>query len=112
MSMIPKDEIWPFRPGWHKAFVADSKKARKIAGWKGCRKHATYYYPNGQIVQDVLVPARLRRRACKVMGLPAPSKSPGRVTAGKRSGQIAVARGLLKKGTEVQIAIDFPMVGT
>jgi len=112
MSTIPKDEIWFLSRGRYKAFVADPKKARKIAAWKGCRKHATYYYPNGQIVQDILVPARRYRRACKVMGLPVAPKSPGRVAAGKKSGRTAVERGLLKKGTEVLIPIDSPMVGT
>ncbi|MCK4548249.1 MAG: hypothetical protein KAW17_12510 [Candidatus Eisenbacteria sp.] len=112
MSLIPKDDIWPFRPGVFKVFVADPRKSKKIAGWKGCRKHATYVFPDGQVVIDVLVPARLYRRAREVMGLPALRKSPGRVAAGRRSGKAAAARGVLKKGTDRQKTIDFPMVGT
>ncbi len=110
MSLIPEDDIWKFGPGVYKAFVADPEKSRKIAGWKGCRKHASYHYPGGQVIVDILVPARLYRRAREVMGFPPQQKSPGRVAAGKKSGKAAAVRGVLKRGTDRQETIDFPMV--
>ncbi len=112
MSMILEDEIWLFVPGWYKAFVMDPGKSRKIAGWKGCRKHATYLFPDGQVVIDILVPARLYRRARRVMGLPALRKSPGRVAAGKKTSSAVAARGRPNRGTDPQEVIDFPMVTT
>ena len=95
-----KGQIWPYEPGRHprvyKVYTDDLNIAAKIAGWKGCRYHATYYHPDGRVVRDVLVPAALYKRACELLGVPARAKNPNRVRAGKKAGAAALARGQLK----------------
>jgi len=97
-----KGEIWPVEPGRHpkiyKVYSDDLEIAAKIAAWKGCRYHATYYYPDKRVIRDVLIPAALYKRACEVLGVPARPKNQNRVRAGKKAGTAAVARGQLRRG--------------
>jgi len=92
-----KSEIWRFGPDCFKVYTEDLAAAAKIAGWKGCRFHASYFFPDGRFVRDILIPRKLYKRAAALLGLPLPRRNPNRVRAGKKAGAAALARGQLRR---------------
>jgi len=81
-------EIWGFSPGILKLYTEDMGGARRIAAWKGCRFHATYHYPDGRVIKDVLLPSGFRSRAVSLLRSRASEKC-GKSDDAKRRNAVA-----------------------
>lgn len=62
-------EIWHFQDGKFVVHCRKLKHARKIESWAGCVYFNWYYYPDGHMEIDVIVPRKWVRRAAKVIGV-------------------------------------------
>ena len=87
MAKSEKGEVWrwSYYPPEFKVWVSPDFRATRarIEGWKKTVKSATYFYPNGAITWDYILPARYYNRIAKLIGTPIRKKDPGRVAAGK-----------------------------
>ena len=54
-----------------------------VSRWKKIEMFGTYFKRDGDIGRSFLFPSNIYNRIAKIMGLPAKSKSKGRVRAGK-----------------------------
>lgn len=64
-----ENEIWRWFGDEFKAYCADNKDYRKIMTWKGTRHGSTYYFPDGEIRHDVIIPYELFNRTAELLGL-------------------------------------------
>ncbi len=62
---------WDYTGDWYKVHCCCPSDCKKIARWGGCFRDARYFFPDGRIEWDVVVPAKLRNRAEKVVASPA-----------------------------------------
>ena len=80
-------EIWRFSfvPSEFKVWVDPKYQfiRGRISNWKESKQDATYYYPNGAVTWDYVIPMKLYNRAAKLLGLPPRKKHPSRVRAGQ-----------------------------
>ena len=85
-------EIWQcsYYPSEFKIWISPKHQdiRRKIEGWKKSVRCATYYYPNGAVTWDFIIPTKLYDRVAKLMGVPKRRKNPGRVAGGKKTNNL------------------------
>lgn len=81
-------KLWLFdnTPGdyHYKCYSENTTLMRQIASWDGCRKSAIYYRQDGVMITfDVIIPKRLVKRACRLLGISL-KKDTKKIEAGKR----------------------------
>ena len=54
--------IWPFFKGQYKVHCRIRSHAKQIGFWSGCIRDAVYFYPDGHVEEDVVLPSRHLRR--------------------------------------------------
>jgi len=59
--------IWPFFKGQYKVHCRTGEIARQIASWSGCIRDSVYYYPDGHIEYDVIIPKKHLDRAKRIL---------------------------------------------
>lgn len=60
--------IWKFFEGDYKVHCRSREHAKEIGWWSGSVRDAVYFYPDGHIEEDVVIPARQLRRAQILVG--------------------------------------------
>lgn len=87
---IAKSEIgeiwrWSYYPSEFKVWINPQYQSirARIEKWKETVKCATYFYPNGAITWDYIVPAKYYNRLAKLIGVSLRKKHPNRVAVGK-----------------------------
>ena len=81
-------ELWLFdkTPGNHlfKCYSEDTDLMRRILSWHGSKKGAIYSREDGVMITfDVIIPKRLVKRACLILGI-ALKKDSNKIKAGKQ----------------------------
>ena len=92
MSKSTIGEIWrwSYYPSEFKVWISPEYPdiRRKIERWGESQKCATYFYPDGAVTWDFIIPAKLYDRVAKLIGVPKRRKNPGRVAAGKKTNNL------------------------
>ena len=88
--MALRNRIWKWSDNEFKAYCEDNKDYRKIMSWKGTQHGSTYYFPDGSVRYDVIIPRRLHNRAAKLLGWPNRVRVPAKRQ--KMPSQIVVAQ--------------------
>jgi hypothetical protein len=79
----------------YKCYSYDRNLVKQIVSWEGCKKNAVYYRQDGVIITfDVIIPKRLVKRACRLLGIPL-KKDSRKIEAGKK---LEGKRNLFKSG--------------
>ena len=61
--------IWPFFKGQYKVHCSKRDHAKTIGSWSGCVRDAMYFFPDGHIEEDVIVPESRLKNACRLIGI-------------------------------------------
>ena len=69
-SLAMKNRIWTWFDNEFKAYCEKNQNYRQIMSWKGTRHGSTYFFPDGSVRYDVIIPRRLHNRVATLLGLP------------------------------------------
>ena len=83
------NRIWKWADDEWKAYCKNNADYRKIMSWKGTQHGSTYYFPDGSVRYDVIVPRRLHNRAAALLGFPHRVRIPAKRQ--ETSSQVVVA---------------------
>ena len=61
--------IWLFFKGHYKVHCRNRSHARQIGFWSGCVRDAVYFYPDGHIEEDVIIPSSRLSKARELVGI-------------------------------------------
>ena len=61
--MNQMESFWPFFKGQYKVHCRNRSHAKQIGFWSGCVRDAVYFYPDGHVEEDVVIPDRQLKRA-------------------------------------------------
>ena len=64
-----KNSIWKWFGSEYKAYCQKKEDYDKIITWSGSRHGSVYYFPNGHMEYDVIIPKRLYKRTALRLGL-------------------------------------------
>lgn len=60
---------WEWFDGEFKAYCADNQDYKRIMSWQGVKEGGTYYFPDGAVRHDVIIPYRLFNKVAELLGL-------------------------------------------
>ncbi|HUV31685.1 MAG TPA: hypothetical protein VMY05_11435 [Acidobacteriota bacterium] len=64
-----KADIWKWFGNEYKVHCERREDYKTILSWPGCRWGGDYYHPDGHVEFDVIIPARHRNAAVRLLGL-------------------------------------------
>jgi len=62
-----KGEIWHYYRNDYMFYVADKKIGQMVKKWQNASYFATYWYPDGRICHQYIIPYKLKRRAISAL---------------------------------------------
>lgn len=78
------NDIWKWFDGRYKVHCLNKQTQELLLSWSGCESAGIYYYPDGHLGFDVLIPAKHLARVKRLMADDSPQsqrlKTTGKVT--------------------------------